>query len=46
MRLNIKCFYFKGVETVENDYFITQDNVEMLKLAKEADSIVVSMSKK
>ncbi|PWA65034.1 peptidase T2, asparaginase 2, nucleophile aminohydrolase [Artemisia annua] len=29
-----------GVETVENDYFITQDNVEMLKLAKEADSIV------
>ncbi|CAI9267092.1 unnamed protein product [Lactuca saligna] len=29
-----------GVDRVENDYFITQDNVEMLKLAKEADSIV------
>ncbi|KAI3762995.1 hypothetical protein L1987_53440 [Smallanthus sonchifolius] len=29
-----------GVETVENKYFITQDNVEMLKLAKEAGSIV------
>ncbi|KAI3807174.1 hypothetical protein L1987_23098 [Smallanthus sonchifolius] len=29
-----------GVETVENEYFITQDNVEMLKLAKEAGSIV------
>ncbi|KAF5817547.1 putative asparaginase [Helianthus annuus] len=29
-----------GVEMVDNDYFITQDNVEMLKLAKEADSIV------
>ncbi|XP_071733292.1 probable isoaspartyl peptidase/L-asparaginase 2 [Rutidosis leptorrhynchoides] len=29
-----------GVETVENDYFVTQDNVEMLKLAKEANSIV------
>ncbi|KAK9073399.1 hypothetical protein SSX86_007723 [Deinandra increscens subsp. villosa] len=29
-----------GVETVENEYFITQENVEMLKSAKEADSIV------
>ncbi|XP_076918388.1 putative isoaspartyl peptidase/L-asparaginase 2 [Bidens hawaiensis] len=29
-----------GVETVDNEYFITQDNVEMLKLAKEANSIV------
>lgn len=33
--------YLKGVETVENDYFITQDNVEMLKLAKEANFISV-----
>ncbi|KAK1427454.1 hypothetical protein QVD17_16140 [Tagetes erecta] len=29
-----------GVEMVDNEYFITQDNVEMLKLAKEANSIV------
>ncbi|KAL4559575.1 hypothetical protein LXL04_031718 [Taraxacum kok-saghyz] len=29
-----------GVDRVDNDYFITQDNVEMLKLAKEAGSIV------
>ena len=38
--------FFKGVEIVENYYFITQDNVEMLKLTKEADFIVVSMLKK
>ena len=38
--------FFKGVEMMENYYFITQDNVEMLKLAKEADFIVVSMLKK
>ncbi|KAL7603666.1 probable isoaspartyl peptidase/L-asparaginase 2 [Lactuca sativa] len=29
-----------GVEREENDYFITQDNVGMLKQAKEANSIV------
>ncbi|KAL0392066.1 UNVERIFIED_CONTAM: putative isoaspartyl peptidase/L-asparaginase 2 [Sesamum radiatum] len=29
-----------GVEMVDNDYFITEDNVGMLKLAKEADSIL------
>ncbi|XP_051151023.1 probable isoaspartyl peptidase/L-asparaginase 2 [Andrographis paniculata] len=29
-----------GVEMVENDYFITSDNVGMLKLAKEANSIL------
>lgn len=27
---------------MDNDYFITEDNVEMLKLAKEANSILVS----
>lgn len=27
---------------VDNDYFITEDNVGMLKLAKEANSILVS----
>ncbi|XP_078437749.1 putative isoaspartyl peptidase/L-asparaginase 2 [Wolffia australiana] len=30
----------QGVETVDNEYFITEDNVGMLKLAKEADSIL------
>ncbi|GKB41586.1 probable isoaspartyl peptidase/L-asparaginase 2 [Tanacetum coccineum] len=30
-----------GVEREENDYFITEDNVGMLKIAKEANSIVV-----
>lgn len=30
----------QGVELAENDYFITQDNVEMLKLAKEANAIL------
>jgi len=30
----------QGVEMVENDYFITEDNKGMLKLAKEANSII------
>ncbi|XP_039002723.1 probable isoaspartyl peptidase/L-asparaginase 2 [Hibiscus syriacus] len=30
----------QGVEMVDNEYFITQDNVGMLKLAKEAYSIL------
>ncbi|WCJ35484.1 Isoaspartyl peptidase/L-asparaginase [Euphorbia peplus] len=30
----------QGVEVVENDYFITPENVGMLKLAKEANSIL------
>ncbi|XP_010556428.1 PREDICTED: probable isoaspartyl peptidase/L-asparaginase 2 [Tarenaya hassleriana] len=30
----------QGVELVENEYFITEDNVGMLKLAKEANSIL------
>uniref|UniRef100_A0A7C9DBW7 beta-aspartyl-peptidase n=1 Tax=Opuntia streptacantha TaxID=393608 RepID=A0A7C9DBW7_OPUST len=30
----------QGVELAENDYFITQDNVEMLNLAKEANAIL------
>ncbi|KAE9457193.1 hypothetical protein RHGRI_016300 [Rhododendron griersonianum] len=30
----------QGVETVDNDYFITEDNVGMLKLAKEANTIL------
>ncbi|GAV81122.1 Asparaginase_2 domain-containing protein [Cephalotus follicularis] len=30
----------QGVELVDNDYFITEDNVGMLKLAKEANSIL------
>ncbi|CAA6670534.1 unnamed protein product [Spirodela intermedia] len=30
----------QGVETVDNGYFITEDNVGMLKQAKEADSIL------
>jgi hypothetical protein len=42
MTLNI---FFKGVEMMENYYFITLDNVEMLKLAKEVDSIVVMLKK-
>ncbi|KAH7567465.1 hypothetical protein JRO89_XS07G0077500 [Xanthoceras sorbifolium] len=29
-----------GVELVDNEYFITEDNVGMLKLAKEANSIL------
>ena len=30
----------EGVELVENEYFITEENVGMLKLAKEANTIV------
>ncbi|KAL5714043.1 beta-aspartyl-peptidase [Ranunculus cassubicifolius] len=30
----------QGVELVENEYFVTEDNKGMLKLAKEANSIV------
>ncbi|GFY86040.1 N-terminal nucleophile aminohydrolases (Ntn hydrolases) superfamily protein [Actinidia rufa] len=30
----------QGVETVDNDYFITEDNIGMLKLAKEAKTIL------
>ncbi|XP_062185322.1 probable isoaspartyl peptidase/L-asparaginase 2 [Phragmites australis] len=30
----------QGLETVDNSYFITEDNVGMLKLAKEANSIL------
>ncbi|KAL2504271.1 putative isoaspartyl peptidase/L-asparaginase 2 [Abeliophyllum distichum] len=30
----------QGVEMVDNNYFITEDNVGMLKLAKEANSIM------
>lgn len=29
---------------MENDYFITEDNVGMLKLAKEANTILVRKS--
>ncbi|KAH9607885.1 hypothetical protein KSS87_022491 [Heliosperma pusillum] len=29
-----------GVELMQNEYFITEDNVEMLKLAKEANAIL------
>lgn len=31
----------QGVELVDNEYFITEENVGMLKLAKEANAIVV-----
>jgi beta-aspartyl-peptidase (threonine type) len=34
------CF-LQGLETVDNSYFITEDNVGMLKLAKEAGTILV-----
>ncbi|KAM0941766.1 putative asparaginase [Dioscorea sansibarensis] len=30
----------QGVETIDNSYFITEENVGMLKLAKEANSIM------
>ncbi|MBO8590050.1 isoaspartyl peptidase/L-asparaginase, partial [Staphylococcus aureus] len=30
----------QGVELVDNEYFITEENVGMLKLAKEANAIV------
>lgn len=33
---------FQGVELVDNDYFITEENVGMLKLAKEANTILVT----
>ncbi|EAZ13623.1 hypothetical protein OsJ_03539 [Oryza sativa Japonica Group] len=34
----------QGLEVVDNSYFITKDNVGMLKLAKEANSILVRRS--
>ena len=33
--------FVQGVETVDNEYFITEDNIGMLKLAKEANTILV-----
>lgn len=36
-----KMDFVQGVETVDNEYFITEDNVGMLKLAKEANTILV-----
>lgn len=36
-------FACQGVELVENEYFITEENVGMLKLAKEANTILVSI---
>ena len=35
--------FVQGVELVDNEYFITEDNVGMLKLAKEANSILVRL---
>ncbi|KAL0534742.1 hypothetical protein IC582_029035 [Cucumis melo] len=35
----------QGVELVSNDYFITEGNVELLQLAKEANGIWVSLSR-
>lgn len=32
----------QGMEMVDNSYFITEDNVGVLKQAKEANSILVS----
>jgi hypothetical protein len=34
----------QGLEVVDNSYFITEDNVGMLKLAKEANNILVRRS--
>lgn len=34
-------FPVQGVEVVDNEYFITKENVGMLKLAKEAKTILV-----
>ncbi|ONK70313.1 uncharacterized protein A4U43_C05F32440 [Asparagus officinalis] len=34
----------QGVEIVDNDYFITEENIGMLKLAKEANTIMVIAS--
>ena len=34
-------YFLQGLETVDNSYFITEDNVGMLKLAKEAGTILV-----
>jgi hypothetical protein len=34
----------QGLQVVDNSYFITEDNVGMLKLAKEANSILVRRS--
>lgn len=33
--------FLQGLETVDNSYFITEDNIGMLKLAKEANTILV-----
>lgn len=33
--------WLQGLEVVDNSYFITEENVGMLKLAKEANSILV-----
>jgi hypothetical protein len=36
-----KHVFLQGLETVGNSYFITEDNIGMLKLAKEANTILV-----
>jgi hypothetical protein len=33
--------FLQGLETVDTSYFITEDNIGMLKLAKEANTILV-----
>lgn len=38
---DVNSMHFQGLETVDNSYFITEDNVGMLKLAKEAGTILV-----
>jgi len=37
----LRFVFCQGVEVVDNEYFITPDNVGMLKLAKEANTILV-----
>jgi hypothetical protein len=41
MKLTSSTMFLQGLETVDNSYFITEDNIGMLKLAKEANTILV-----
>ena len=40
---NIFCLFVKGVETVDESHFITSENIERLKQAKEANRIQVCL---
>lgn len=44
MVLNVEVFSLQGLETRDQSYFITENNIERLKQAKEANRVQVCSS--